>query len=162
MLLSHPTDFWSGTGKGQAPAAGVCLQMFPAGRRFQCPGAVPGHPAPPSPASHGARGSHPRVRNEAGTLRHRLARRWFSLLSDPRGQELSFLPGTPARWERLGSPMAVRVSQLTRQQHRPPGLHSSSKSAPDQSPSRLFLAAGNGSWGEQEQSNHLRCCPEYC
>lgn len=40
-------------------------------------------------------------------------------------------------------------------------LRSSSKS-PDRSPSRLFLAASNGSWGEQEQGSHLRCCPEYC
>lgn len=119
MLLRHPTDFWSSTGKAQAPAAGVCLQMFPAGRRFQSPGAAPGHPAPPPPASHGARGSHPQVRSEARTLRHRLPRGWLSLLSDPRGQELSFLPGTRTRWERLSSPMAVRVSQPSRQQHSP-------------------------------------------
>lgn len=115
-------------------------------RPFHPSGAAPGHPC----ASVGAQGRLAPAGWAAGG-------RGPAAVAPPpmaslcrqsrRGREPCFPPGTPARWERLGSHTAVRVSQPTQEHHCLPGLHSSSKSAPpDRSlPSSLLqwaMAAG--------------------
>lgn len=124
MRLHHQQISGQAQARDKHQQLGCGCRCSPQGavpRPFQLSGAAPGHPCAPFACLPRGSGQSPLgVRSEAGTLRV------ASLCcQSPCGQELSFPPGTRARWERLGSHSAVRVSQPTQERHRPPGLHSS-------------------------------------
>lgn len=144
-----PADFWPGTGKGQTPAAGMWLQMFPTGRSStplpafrSCPWA-PLCPLrlPPTRVRAVAPRGEERGRDPAGG---------FPLLSESlrAGAEL---PSGNTR--QVGK---ARLPQCSEGLPAHPGAPPPSRAAqqqicPDQSPSRFSLVMGNGSWGEQEE-----------